>query len=142
MTDPAPTPDVDDAPPGTDEPASGRGWALGVVSIIVSVFAIGVIVAVALTVTSKPDSETRTFVIPAGTGARLGRGETVEIMPSEVRLRVGDRLVIRNEDDRTTAVGPYTVRAGETLDQEFVRPQVLVGECTLSGSGEIKIIVT
>jgi hypothetical protein len=80
-------------------------------------------------------------VVPQGTSERVFRGEVVDIMPPEVRLEVGDTLVVRNEDFETVTVGPFTVRAGETLRQEFQRPQTLIGECTLSGSGEIKIIV-
>ena len=87
-------------------------------------------------------STAHSYTIDAGTGARLDAGEVVELMPTEVRLSVGDTLVVRNEDDRDFMVGPYLVRAGETIEQTYLTAQVLVGECSLSGSGEIRIIVS
>ncbi len=63
-------------------------------------------------------------------------------MPSEVPMRVGDTIVVRNDDVETATVGPFTVRPGETLTQTFRSPMTLVGECTLSGTGEVEIVVT
>ncbi|MEZ5181953.1 MAG: hypothetical protein R2702_08785 [Acidimicrobiales bacterium] len=55
---------------------------------------------------------------------------------------MGDTLVVRNDDTETMVVGPFTVRPGETLTQHFQRAQTLVGECSLSGSGTVEIVVT
>lgn len=134
-------------PDGTEgaEPEHTRtiGWGLGIVLIAVSV--VSVVVAGVLVVRlASPEhtGRTVTYVVPAGTADKVAQGVKVELMPSVVRLDVGDSLVIRNDDDQTAAVGPYIVKAGATLTQKFRRPQYLVGECTISGSGEIKIIVT
>jgi hypothetical protein len=118
----------------------GRGWIVAtVVGATALVLVVGGLVAWAL-LSGAP--ATRTFTIEAGTGARLDAGEVVELMPTEVRLSVGDTLVVHNDDDRDFMVGPYLVRAGETVEQTFRSAQVLVGECSLSGSGEIRIVVT
>ena len=90
---------------------------------------------------SKQSGEVKTFVVPKGTAEKIYEGQVVDLMPSEVKLKVGDSLVIRNDDVETVTVGPFTVRAGETLTQKFQRPQTLIGECALSGSGDIKIVV-
>jgi hypothetical protein len=103
--------------------------------------ALAVVVGVVAVALLTDSASTRTFVIEAGTGARLDAGEAVELMPTEVRMSVGDTLVLRNDDDRTYMVGPYTVRPGETVEQTFHRPQTLVGACQLSGSGEVRIVV-
>ena len=63
-------------------------------------------------------------------------------MPAVVRFEVGDYLILRNDADRVFTVGPYTVRPGETLEQQYLRPQTLIGECDLSKTGEIRIVVT
>lgn len=124
------------------DPRAGRGEVIGaVIAVLLAVIAVGVVVIGSLG-DDDGGGEVVTFVVPPGTGARVERGEKVELMPALVELEVGDRLVIRNEDDRTMVVGPYTVRAREVLDQEFRRPQVLEGDCTLSGSGEVRIVVT
>lgn len=126
------------------EPARAAGWGLGIVLIAISVVALviaGVLVA-RLVSSEEASGQVVTYVVPAGTAERVAQGEKIEIMPREVRLDVGDSLVIRNDDDTTALVGPYVVKSGATLTQKFQRPQYLVGECSISGSGEIKIIVT
>lgn len=131
-------PDVPDEAPAPRR--SGLAVPIAVFGVLVLV-AIGGIVAVVVT-SDDPDPETVTFAIEAGTGARMDAGEEVELMPAEVRLSVGDTLVIRNEDDRPYSVGPYFVRAGETVTQTYTRPQELVGACELSGHGELKVVVS
>jgi hypothetical protein len=124
------------------ESRSGSGWLVaGMLGVALVGALVGGVFAWALLVGNGPEPETHTYVVEAGTGALLDRGVVVELMPTEVRLAVGDTLVIRNEDDRDYVVGPYSVRAGETVEQTFQRAQVLVGECSLSGTGEIQIIV-
>lgn len=80
--------------------------------------------------------------VPLGTGDRIDAGEDVELMPLEVRLSVGDRMVVENLDDRTHVVGPYTVRPGERLVQRFNEPTVIEGECSLIPEDTIRIVVT
>ncbi len=138
------TSEVPPEPESEPEPARTAGWGLGVVLIAISVVALVVagVLVVRLVSPEEASGRTVTFVVPAGTAAKAAKGESIQIMPSVVRLDVGDSLVIRNDDVQTAAVGPYTVKAGATLTQKFKRPQYLVGECSISGSGEIKIIVT
>ena len=95
-----------------------------------------------LATSDEPASRTVTYVVEPGTADRLNKGEQIQIMPPELQLEVGDSLVIRNDDTETMVVGPYTVAPGETLNQRFGRAQTLVGECSLSSTGEVKIIVT
>lgn len=117
----------------------GRPWLIATVGGVVLV----VVVVAGLVMWSLAGGpETHRFTIDAGTGARIDAGEVVELMPTEVRLSVDDTLVIENDDDRDFMVGPYLVRAGETVEQTYRSPQVLVGECSLSGSGEIRIVVS
>lgn len=136
---------IDPEVPDTDEPVPlrARGWGIPVLLALVAIVAV-LAVGVGLTklVEGDASSETVTYVVPKGTAEKVFFGRTVDIMPPEVTLSVGDTLVIRNDDEQTATVGPFTVRAGETLTQTFQRPQTLIGECTLSGTGEIKIVVT
>lgn len=130
------------SPEATDAPgvgASGRGIAVGVFAILL----LGVVAIVALlSLRDGGGGETVTYVVDAGTGELLDAGEAVEIMPAEVRLSVGDTLVIRNDDDRDYVIGPYFVRAGETLQQTYTRAQELTGACELSGHGELRVVVS
>lgn len=137
QTDPAPV-DADG-----EVPLRARGWGIPVLLALVCIVCAVVIGAAATSLLDGGDDpETITYTVPEGTSEKLFFGETVEIMPTEVLLDVGDTLVIRNEDSQTMAVGPFTVRGGETLEQTFSRPQTLVGECSLSGTGEIRLVVS
>jgi hypothetical protein len=123
------------------EPVRIRPWWLATAAVALGVVALATIGLFAWAI-FQTGSATHTYTIEAGTGARIDAGEVIELMPTEVRMKVGDTLVIRNDDEREFMVGPYLVRAGEVLEQTFQRPQILIGECSLSGSGEIRIIVT
>ena len=73
---------------------------------------------------------------------RIKAGEQVSAIPTEIKLRVGDKLVVRNQDRKQFEVGPYVVRPGDTLVQEFHRPQTLIGECLVTPTGQVRIVVT
>lgn len=81
------------------------------------------------------------FVIPAGAGLAADRGEPVEVLPATLDVRVGDVIEIRNDDDRGHLVGPFFVRAGETLRQRFASAGRYEGACSVHPSGEIAITV-
>lgn len=138
------TSEADETTPSSPTPPATNGWGLGIALIAVTVIAVvlaGVLI-VRLVSPEESAGRTVTYVVPAGTADKAAQGKSVQLMPPVVRLNVGDALVIRNDDDQTALVGPYIVKANTTLTQKFRRPQYLVGQCTLSGSGEIKIIVT
>jgi plastocyanin len=118
--------------PGRRPPA--LRW-LGAVAVSI------VAIVLAITIIDSLSTETLTVEVPAGTGARIDTGETIELLPRTLDVSVGDRLEIRNLDDRAHAVGPYTVAAGQTLRQTFTSPGTLEGACTLHPSGTITIRV-
>lgn len=90
---------------------------------------------------SDDGPKTYDYMIPAGTGARIDAGEPVSILPAKLEVRVGDRLVIENLDDREHVVGPFLVGEGERLEQEFRRPGVQLGLCTVHESGSLEIVI-
>jgi hypothetical protein len=83
----------------------------------------------------------REIVVPAGTLDRLNGGESVVLMPSVLRFRVGDTLRIRNEDVVEHLVGPYTVAAGRTVELRYGSPGRFEGMCTLAAGHRYRIIV-
>lgn len=76
-----------------------------------------------------------TFVVPAGTGAVLDSGGTVDILPRDLEVRVGDRLVVVNDDDRAHEVGPFTVAATKTFRFRFSEVGRFDSRCTLHKGG-------
>lgn len=81
------------------------------------------------------------FMIPAGAGEAIDRGEPVEILPGELTVTVGEVIEIVNQDDRGHLVGPFYVGAGETLRQRFSSPGSFLGVCTVHPSGELVLTV-
>lgn len=131
------------------EARRGRRRVVALVAVVVAALAVaGVAVALLVGRSDDPppraarEPEVQTYVIEAGTYDRLLSGEIVNAIPTEIRLRVGDRLVVRNEDVKGFEVGPYSVRPGDTLEQEFLRPQTLIGECLVSRNGQVRIVVS
>lgn len=81
------------------------------------------------------------YVIPPGTGARLDRGLTVEILPSRIDAHVGEVIRIVNRDSRGYLLGPFYVAAHRTLTQRFTSPGTFEGACAVHPSGEIVLDV-
>lgn len=118
---------------------------------------VAVLFAVALTATGCSSTEsdsaaatTTTFatgvvyryVVPAGTGDAIDRGEVVDIMPSELEIKVGDAIEIINEDDRGHNVGLFFVGVGETVNQVFPSVADFSDVCSVSSSGTFTVNVT
>lgn len=74
------------------------------------------------------------FVVPVGTGATLDAGGRVAILPRDLEVRVGDRIVVVNEDARPHGVGPWTVPAGDTFTFRFKTVGRYDSHCSLHGT--------
>lgn len=98
---------------------------------IVVVMLIGAALAVVLAMrgsgTSTGDYE---VVIAPGTAALADTGQEIEFFPPGFTMRVGQTLVIRNLDNATANIGPFTVGPGETLTKQFTEPGVIEGYCS------------
>lgn len=86
-------------------------------------------------------AQTVEVVVPAGTQDRLDAGEVVDVMPARIELRVGDTLLMRNEDDVDQSVGPYFVTAGGELSLTYSVAGRYEGYCPLSGTDGYEIVV-
>lgn len=81
--------------------------------------------AVESTVPREP--VTHEFVVPAGTAERLARGEDVGIIPKRIKVRLGDRIKVRNEDSQWARLGLFDVAPGETVSMAFNTPGEVEG---------------
>lgn len=128
-----------------------RQWA--VLAVLLPVVVIGAIVAgralrddgpadgIGLTLADDEDAYEYDYVIPDGTGDRIDGGETVEIVPRVLEVRVGEAIRIVNDDDEGHVVGVFYVGAGETLTRRFTSPGELSGSCTVHTDGEFTVRV-
>jgi plastocyanin len=139
----AQTPDRDPGR-GTRGGRRGPGFA-GAAGLMVLALALGAVAAVMVAGggddAAEPAPEPYSVVVPAGTSARVAAGEPVELIPSDLQLPVGTELVIENRDVETQEVGPFVVRAGETLRHTFATRGVYAGACTVHPDGQITITV-
>ncbi len=120
----------------------GRSSKIGLF-VVLGLLVVPVVVLLgALAWPQGADSTEFRYVVPLGSGSRAAQGQTVEIMPSELQVEVGDHLVIENQDIFPVTAGPFTVRAGETFEYRFSEPGELIGLCTVGEGGEIRIVVT
>lgn len=130
-------------PSATSPDTSSRLRVAGPVLWVGVAAAVGVLLLVVYFVSaSQSSAKVQKFVVPPGTGARIDAGEKVELIPPEVRIRVGDELVVVNQDDRDHVVGPFSVRAGETLRHVFDRAGLYEGLCTVHSGNRVQIIVS
>lgn len=81
------------------------------------------------------------YLIPPGAAERVARGEYLDIVPDVIRARVGDVIVIDNQDVALHTVGPFTVRPGERLRHMWTTVGTLTGACSTKVNDEVTIIV-
>jgi plastocyanin len=123
-----------------DEPRPSRTRVVLAVALAAVCLVVGGVLAIQLL--SGGDEATELVVeVPEGTGDRMDAGEQIELIPERLDFRVGDSLVIRNDDDRVHQVGPYTVGPFETLSHTFGSPGTVEGLCSLHPSGQVTIVI-
>ena len=83
------------------------------------------------------------YVVPAGTTAKLGAGQAVNVLPGTVELQIGaqDTLVIRNEDYLPIDVGGVKIETGQSYIQQFTEPGTFDLVCSVHVSDKIRVVV-
>ena len=82
-----------------------------------------------------------TYVIPSGTWARKKAGESIAVVPEKITIKVGQKLILRNEDSGAHIAGPFFGGAGESSTYSSTDPKVVDGDCTIPPAGSFKIDV-
>lgn len=67
------------------------------------------------------------FVVPAGTAAKIDRGEDPGVIPKRIDVHVGDSIRVRNDDTEVARLGLFNVAPGETVSMDFNKVTVLSG---------------
>lgn len=88
-----------------------------------------------------PAGIVHTYTVPAGTAARISRGEDPQFFPSTLVVGLGDTLEVENQDTVPHTVGPLAARPNETYDFRFTKMGEFPGPCTVHPSQQTKIIV-
>jgi hypothetical protein len=83
----------------------------------------------------------REIVIPQGAQARLDAGERVDILETEIRVKVGETVRIRNDDVVDHVIGPYYLQSGAALQQTYRTPQTIQYVCFVNPTEAINLVV-
>jgi hypothetical protein len=91
----------------------------------------------------RADSRELQYVIPKGTWARRHAGERVDVLPPQIRLRLGvkDVLVMRNGDDVPQMFGPVLMMPGQSFRLPFSTASTYSFACTAHVSGQLTVVV-
>jgi len=81
------------------------------------------------------------LLIPEGTAQQTSTGQMPLSLPSSLRFRVGDILVLQNQDRVTHKLGQWTVQPGETRRILLDRPAGSSFLCSFHTEGELGIEV-
>lgn len=83
------------------------------------------------------------FVIPQGTQSMILSGHGEDVVPKEIYLNLSGQnvLVIQNDDIVDHTVGPFFIRSGETIRQEFVTAASYIGACSVRFGDSVSIVV-
>lgn len=111
------------------EERNSRYSAIGVAVVVVVLIGAAVAVVVAMGANSSTSSDYEVVIAP-GTAALADAGQDIDFFPPGFTMRVGQTLVIRNLDNTTANIGPFTVGPGETLTKQFTEPGVIEGYCS------------
>lgn len=123
-----------------------RARALGTSFVLVLALAAAPIVVAGCrrdeTVVVQPTGTVLNFLIPAGTAGRIARGEFVDVIPTMIYARVGDEIVIDNQDTFAHVVGPFSLRRGERVRHMWSEAGTIEGECSTHLSDRVTIVVS
>lgn len=79
--------------------------------------------------TARPPQEVL-LTIPAGTAAKVARGEQPPSIPQDMIFVVGDTLVMKNEDDVDHKLGQLWIPANSTAKLSLNQEQNIAFECS------------
>ena len=88
-------------------------------------------------------SRALTFVIPAGTAARLKANEPLQVVPSPIHLTLGirDILVLTNDDTAIHQLGPIILGSRQTYRIPFRKPGRFQYACSLHATGTLTLVI-
>jgi hypothetical protein len=88
-----------------------------------------------------PTGVVQNYLVPAGTAGRIARGEFVDVMPTLLYVKVGDVIVIDNQDTFMHTIGPFSLRPGEQIRHMWIERGTIVGRCSTHLSDRVTIVV-
>lgn len=116
----------------SDERSPAAPVRRGLIALLPLGVALGLAAAgVAVEPTRRADAEAR-YVIPPGTGERARAGLSVsDVLPRIVTTRVGQMLVVQNEDTVRHTFGPFVLEPGQSWRRAFAAAGDYALDCSI-----------
>jgi hypothetical protein len=108
--------------------------------LAVSVVVLLVLVGGGFWMMTQTPSE-RIYVIPQNTAARIAAGETVEVLPTEIKLKQYDTLIIRNDDNEEVQIGPFLIQPGQSFIQQYKNQGTYDLVCSIHIGENLRVVV-
>jgi hypothetical protein len=74
------------------------------------------------------------LIIPAGTAAKVAKGQAVPSLPEEMVFIIGDVLIVQNEDSETHELGPLLIPPGTSASMPMKEVDNLALGCSFQPS--------
>jgi hypothetical protein len=125
-----------------NKPSSFRWSLLVLIALAILVPTAGIVAGMATyqSLTEKQKGTVR-IIIPAGAGARAKKGDLRAAMPSVIKGRVGQTLLLVNRDSQAHQVGPFQVGAHSKLQVPLWRVGTYSGLCSLTPGGKVQLLI-
>jgi len=108
---------------------------------------LGVLLAAGLFLLQRDDSSSRegrniVIEIPEGAGRLLSEGKEVPQIPNRIEGKVGDTLLVKNNDSSTQFVAGYPVSPHQTLKIPLNRAGTYQTSCSVHRDRTIRMVIT
>jgi hypothetical protein len=128
-------------PGRSDTPRRPRRLPAAGIAVLLAAVAAAALVLVLVLRDDTSSGRVVEVTIPAGTKARLDRGDRTAGIPRRIEGRVGDTLRIVNRDRAPHTVAGFPVAAGQALELPLRSPGVTEGMCTAHPEDRVAIVV-
>ncbi len=133
------------APPANGPKRSGGspGWRGTIAIVLVSMVSVWILSALALLLYTGNSREPTVYelTIPDGASELIAAGENPLLIPRTWAFMGDDTLVLKNEDDSTHQLGPWTVPAMSTVRIDLQPAFSGSFACTLTPDGQVILAI-
>ena len=81
------------------------------------------------------------ITIPPGTASNVARGQPARSVPTHISARVGDTLLLVNDDTADHMLGPFYISSHQTVSVPLQRAGTYRGTCVLQPNHHFTIVV-
>ena len=138
-----PPPPAEPTDGGDPRPSGGRSRSTLTTAVVAMllVAAVLTVVIVAVSANSKDAATSDPYEITADTGASQQVRNGTDLVPTIIRLKPGQRIVLRNGDFQPHTIGDLTAGRGQTVAQTYATEGRYLLSTSLRPDGRVTVLV-